>query len=210
MSVTLKKFYAIFLIGLLTFSATLIVFTASSQTKWELAKEKNGIKVFTSVDGTSKFKSIKVEAVLAGNLNKLVSLLADAGSNKDWIYSTNESYIIKRISATETLSYTETSVPWPASNRDIPINMVLNLDQKNNTLKVIARGVPNAIPAKKGIVRIPFFNSSWNVKSDGKGRLFINYFLEMDPGGSVPAWITNMFVAKGPFETFNNLAGLLK
>jgi hypothetical protein len=48
------------------------------------------------------------------------------------------------------------------------------------------------------------------VKYDGKGRLFIVYFLEMDPGGSVPAWITNMFVAKGPYETFSNLAEVLK
>lgn len=187
-----------------------IVPSAFSQTKWELAKEKNGIKVFTSVDGTSKFKSIKVEAVLAGKLDKIVHLLSDAASNKDWIYSTKESYIIKRISPTETISYTETSVPWPASNRDIAINMKLSLDEKNNTLKVVARGVPNAIAVKKGIVRIPIFNGLWNIKYDGKSTLFINYFLEIDPGGAIPSWITNMFVAKGPYETFSNLAEVLK
>jgi hypothetical protein len=187
-----------------------LVIPAYTQTKWTLAKEKNGIKVFTSLDGTSKFKSIKVEAVLTGTLNKLVHLLSDAASNKDWIYSTKESYIIKRISSTETLSYTETMVPWPASNRDLAINMQLSLDAKNNTLKVVARGVPNAIPQKKGIVRIPFFNSSWNVRSDGKSKLYINYLLEVDPGGTIPVWIANMFVAKGPYETFNNLAAVLK
>jgi hypothetical protein len=187
-----------------------IISSVFSQTKWELAKEKNGIKVFTSLDGTSKFKSIKVEAVLAGTLDKLTYLFLDAASNKDWIYNTKESYIIKRISPLETLSYTETSVPWPASNRDIPIQTQLKLDAKNNTLKVVARGVPDALAVKKGIVRIPFFNSLWNVKYDGKSKLFISYFLEMDPGGSVPAWITNMFVAKGPYETFYNLARVLK
>src|SRR4051812_1744185 len=125
---------------LITICLSTIITSAFSQTKWELAKEKNGIKVFTSADGTSKFKSIKVEAVLTGKLDKLVHLLSDAASNKDWIYNTNESYIIKRISPTETLSYTETSVPWPASNRDIPISMQLNHDPKNHTLKVVARG----------------------------------------------------------------------
>lgn len=183
--------------------------TAISQISWELAREKNGITVFTSKNASSKFKSIKVEVVLNGTLDKLVHLLSDAESNKDWIYNTHESYIIKRVSATETLSYTETSVPWPASNRDVPISMQLNLDSKTNTLKVIARGVPNAIPEKKGVVRIPFFNSLWNVKFDGKSKLYINYFLEMDPGGSVPAWITNLFIAKGPYETFSSLASIL-
>src|SRR3954468_8802666 len=97
---------------LIVISFFTIALPAFSQAKWELAKEKNGIKVFTSVDGTSKFKAIKVEAVLAGTLDKLIHLLSDAASNKDWIYSTKESYIIKRISPTETVSYTETSVPW--------------------------------------------------------------------------------------------------
>jgi hypothetical protein len=184
--------------------------SAKSQATWELAKEKNGIKVFTSTGGASKFKAIKVEAVLTGTLDKLVSILLDPTNNKQWIYNTAQAYFIKRLSPTETLSYTETSVPWPASNRDVPILMQVNVDNHNNTLKVIAKGVPNAVPAKKGFVRISYFNSAWNVKYDGKSKLYINYFLEVDPGGSVPAWINNLFVAKGPYETFNSLAGMLK
>lgn len=203
----MQKYISAIFITICLFTIATPVF---SQTQWELAREKNGIKVFTSKDEKAKFKSIKVEAVLTGTLDKLAHLLTDAATNKDWIYGTNASYVIKRISPTETLSYTETSVPWPASNRDIPINVQLNIDNQNNTLKVVARGVPNAIPVKKGIVRIPYLNSSWFVKFDGKNKLVINYFLEMDPGGIVPAWITNLFVAKGPYETFNSLATLLK
>ncbi len=184
-------------------------FSASAQTKWELAKESNNIKVYTSKDETSKFKSIKVEAVLSGTLDKLVYLLTTASSNKDWIYNTKESYTLKRINAFESLSYTETEVPWPASNRDIPLNLRLDLDSKNNRLHVTAKGVPNAIPAKKGIVRIPYFNSTWDVLFDGNNKLMITYFLELDPGGMVPAWINNLFVAKGPYETFNKLSTLL-
>ncbi len=180
-----------------------------AQNKWELAKDKNGIKVYTSKEGTSKFKSIKVEAVLTGTLENLHHILSDAATNKDWIYATKESYIIKKISSNEAISYTETMLPWPASNRDIPINIIINLDRNNNSMQVSAKGVPNAIPIKKGIVRIPYFNSSWNVKFDGKNKLHIKYFLEMDPGGLVPAWITNLFIAKGPYETFNNLSAKL-
>jgi hypothetical protein len=183
---------------------------AFTQTKWELAKDKNGIKVYSAKEGTSKFKSIKVEAVLEGTLEKLLKVLIDANGNKEWVYRTSNSYTIKRFSPTEVLSYTETSVPWPASNRDVPLRMLLHVDQKNNALKLTAVGEPNAIPKKEGVVRIPYFNSWWDVRFDGKNKLVINYFLAMDPGGSIPAWITNMFVAKGPFETFNNLASVLK
>lgn len=188
----------------------IISFRTEAQKNWELAKEKDGIKVFTKKDETSKFKSIKVEATLTGTLEKLLKVLMDAGSNKDWVYNTHESYVIKRVGKYETVSYTETNVPWPGSNRDIPLHMQLIPDFKQNTLKVIAKGVPDAIPRKKGIVRIPFFNSWWDVKFDGKNKLNIVYFLEMDPGGSVPAWLVNMFIAKGPYETFSGLVRVMR
>ncbi len=180
-----------------------------AQTKWELAKDKNNIKVYTSLGGTSKFKSIKVEAVMNGTLDQLIDLLKNAASNKNWIYGTKESYMLKNGINSEYLSYTETEVPWPASNRDIPINMQMTQDVKNGRLHITAKGLPNAIPEKKGIVRIPFFNSWWNVQAN-KNKLIIEYFLEVDPGGSVPAWINNLFVARGPYETFSKLATLMR
>ena len=181
----------------------------NAQAKWELAKDKNGIKVYTSVDGLSKFKSIKVEAVMYGTLDKLMNLLKNTASNKHWIYGTKESYMLRNGSNNDYLSYTETAVPWPASNRDIPINMQMTQDVKTGKLHITAKGIPNAIPVKKGIVRIPFFNSWWNVQAN-KDKLIIEYFLEVDPGGSVPAWINNLFVARGPYETFSKLATLMR
>ena len=190
-------------------SLILIGCAANAQAIWELAKDKNGIKVYTSIDGLSKFKSIKVEAVMDGTLDKLVNLLMNPGSNKNWIYGTKESYMIRNGINNDYLSYTETAVPWPASNRDIPINMQMTREVKTGKLQVTIKGLPNAIPVKKGIVRIPFFNSWWKVQAN-KNKLIIEYFLEVDPGGSVPAWINNLFVAKGPYETFSKLATLIR
>jgi hypothetical protein len=193
----------------LLFSSVLSVYNPLQAQAWELAKDKNGIKVFTRKEGTSKFKSIRVEANINGTMDKLMKVLLDASSNKSWVYATNESYLIKKMGPNDILSYTETAVPWPASNRDIPLHLQFIKPDKNS-LKLIVKGMPSAIPPKKGIVRIPYFNSWWDVKFDGKNRLNIVYFLEVDPGGDVPAWLTNMFIAKGPFETFNSLARLVK
>ena len=132
------------------------------------------------------------------------------GSNKEWVYNTNTSYVLKKIGPYETISYTETNVPWPGSNRDVLLHMQLLPDSKSNTLKVIAKGMPDIIPHKKGIVRIPYFNSWWDVKYDGRNKLTIVYFLEMDPGGSVPAWLVNLFIAKGPYETFTGLVKVMR
>ena len=196
----------------LFFSILMLVTLGHSygQVQWELTKEQNGIKVYTAKDPSSKFKDIKVEAAFSGTIQKLVDILINVARTKNWVYGTKDSYLIKKNNPNDILYYSETALPWPVSNRDIPIRMQLNVDQKNNTLKVYASGVPDAVPAKKGIVRIPFFNAFWDVKSDGKNRLTIIYTLKMDPGGSVPAGVTNMFITKGPYETFNNLGEMLK
>ncbi len=185
-------------------------YASFSQTNWELTKDKNGIKVYTATEGSSKYKSIKVEAVLTGTLQKLVKILRDVENNKAWVYSTKQSYILKEINANEFFYYSETALPWPVNNRDIPVRMRLNLNTADNTLKVTASGEPNAYPVQKGIIRVQYFKSSWDVKYDGKNKISILYFLKMDPSGNVPSQVTNMFITKGPYETFENLARLLK
>ena len=35
--------------------------------------------------------------------------------------------------------------------------------------------------------------------------LKVSYFLNVDPGGSIPAWLVNLAVAEGPYESFRNL-----
>ncbi|MEJ7680678.1 MAG: START domain-containing protein [Segetibacter sp.] len=185
-------------------------YASFSQTDWELTKEKNGIKVYTANETSSKFKSVKVEAVLTGTLQKLVKILRDVKNNKEWVFNTKQSYLIRQINANEILYYSETALPWPVSNRDIPVRLRLNLNTANNTLKVSASGEPNAFPMQKGIIRIQYFSSLWDVKYDGKNKISIIYYLKMDPSGNVPAQVTNMFITKGPYETFENLSKLLK
>lgn len=185
-------------------------YVSFSQTAWELTKEKNGIKVYTANEPSSKYKSIKVEAVFDGTLQKLVNILKDVKNNKDWVYSTRQSYVIKEINANEILYYSETALPWPVNNRDIPVRLRLNLNSANNTLKVTASGEPNAIPVQRGIVRIQSFRAAWDVKYAGKNKISITYYLRMDPSGNAPANVTNMFITKGPYETFDKLSKLLK
>lgn len=185
-------------------------FDSFSQTNWQLTKDQNGIKVYTADEGSSKFKSIKVEAVFTGTLQKLVNIIRDVKNNKQWVYNTRRSYLIKEINANEILYYSETSLPWPVNNRDIAVRLRTDLNTKNNTLKVTASGEPNAFPKQKGVVRLKYFNCSWDVKYVGKNKISIIYFLKMDPSGNVPPAVTNMFITKGPYETFENLSRLLK
>jgi len=45
----------------------------------------------------------------------------------------------------------------------------------------------------------------WLIDPAPGNTLKIDYTLQLDPGGSIPAWLVNMFIANGPVETFRRL-----
>ena len=180
-----------------------------SQYNWELVKDKNGIKIFTAKQEGSKHKLVKVSALLPGKIEKVEILLQTPESNTKWIYKTKESYVVKRKGKEEIINYSSISLPWPATDRDLVAKSTFYY-HADKSFKVILDGVSGMMEEKKGYVRVPYFHNTWEVKSDGKGNVAIDYFLQIDPGGSLPAWVINLFVAKGPYETFNNLAALIK
>ncbi|WP_242927221.1 START domain-containing protein [Pontibacter vulgaris] len=182
----------------------------TSDKSWQLVKDKDGILVYTSDSESSALKSIKVSAVLDGTPEKLWAVVQDVSKQQDWVYATKSSKLLKKTSASELLYYVETEVPWPASNRDIAIRMKMTENKANQSLTINTVGLPKAMPVNNGKVRVPNLAARWEVKSVGRNKIRVDYFLDLDPGGAIPAWISNLFVTKGPYETFANLRELLK
>jgi len=190
--------------------STLTAATTYSQYNWKLSKDKDGIKVYESEIKNSNFKSIKVECVLPGTYDKLMAILNDVSRHKDWVYNSKGSNILKRNSPYEFYYYTETRIPWPMSNRDAVIHLTMIRDSLNRFLKINATGVPNFIPEKSGKVRVPRSSINWYVTMPSSTSVSIVYTFEADPGGSMPAWLVNMFADKGPYESFKKLSAILK
>lgn len=197
------------LVFLFLFS-TLVTTAVYSQYNWKLSKDKDGIRVYESEVQNSSFKSIKVECVLQGTYDKLMAILNDVSRHKEWIYHSKTSNILKRNSTRDFYYYTETSMPWPMSNRDAVVHLTMNCDSLNRFLKITATGVPNYIPEKSGKVRVPRSSINWYVTMPSSTSINIVYTFDADPGGSMPAWLVNMFADKGPYESFKKLSELLK
>lgn len=180
------------------------------QGEWSLVKDKDWIRIYESYMDHSNFKRIKVECTLDGTFDKLMTVLNDVSNHKNWIYNTKTSRILKRISPTEYYYYTETSLPWPLQNRDAVVHIKFYRDSQNRFLKIAAEGVPDYLPAVSGKIRVPRSANSWMVTMPVPDKLHIVYVFEADPGGSLPSWLVNALVDKGPYESFKKLAEQLK
>jgi len=139
-----------------------------------------------------------------------MAVLNNVSGQKDWVYHNKVSSIIKQINPHELYYYTETSLPWPMSNRDAIVHLKMDKDSLNRFLKITAVSVPDYISEKSGKVRVTKSNVSWNVTMPTTKTISIAYIFEAEPGGNLPAWVANMFVDKGPYESFKKLGEILK
>lgn len=203
-----KLFIMLRLVILALFS--LFINTSSAQYDWKLEKEKNGIKVFLSSVKASDFKAVKVECTFPGTYAKLITILSNVSQFNQWVYKNKTGHLIKQNNPFDFIYYIETHLPWPMNNRDGVVHLRIKTDSLPRLLTIVGTGEPDLIPKIPGKVRMSHFKSNWKVIMLSPQLIQITYILELDPGGSIPAWLANSFADKGPYETFINLAEQLK
>ncbi len=194
---------------LLLFTSLLWMHHSPAQYNWKLEKQKDGISVYLSDVPGSNFKAVKTECTLTGSYIKLVALLTNVSRFPDWIYHCKSSTLLQQKNPLDFIYYSETSMPWPVSNRDEIIHMRIKTDSLPRFLIITGNGEPDFLPRIISKVRVPHYEASWKVTMPTTKTIQISYILEIDPGGSIPAWVANSFIVDGPYGTMKNLAELL-
>jgi hypothetical protein len=172
---------------------------------WKLRSDKEGIYIYLGSVPNSKFKAVKVEVELPASLSQVTAAIMDVKAGVEWVYSTKSCVLLKQVSPSELYYYSEVSIPWPASNRDFIAHLIAVQDPKTKVVTVLGPTVPDYVPVKKDIVRIVDSEGKWLVYPLGANKVKVVYTLRVDPGGNIPAWLVNMFAAKGPYESFSKL-----
>lgn len=186
------------------------ILSMSGENVWMLKKEKDGITVSSRQSALSKFNDLKIEMDLPGTLSQLSSILLDVEKYPQWAYATKSCVAIKKIGDNEVIYYSEIEAPWPASNRDYYADMKVTFNADSQSVNVVSTGMKDYRPEKDKLVRIPMSKAVWKIYAETNKVIHLQYILQVDPGGSIPGWILNMFATKGPMETFRNLRERMK
>jgi hypothetical protein len=187
----------------------ILLLESTAQYNWKQEKDQDGIKVFSSDVAGSNFKAVKVECTLTGTYVKLFNLIVNVEHNNEWVYNSKKNIMLKKMNPLDYIYYTETHFPWPLDNRDAVIHVRIRTDSMPNFFTIAGTGEPNYIPEAPGKIRIRHYSSYWKVTMPTSQTIKIYYVLEADPGGNIPGWMGNMFIDKGPYETFKKLSEML-
>lgn len=160
--------------------------------------------MYTRPIENSDIKAVKVECTVEATLSQLTAVLLDIPASPEWIYSTKFCRVKKTISSSELIYHSEIDVPWPVSNRDFIVRVKLEQDSITRKLTVDGENLPQYLKEQEDVVRIMHTESNWTVTPRDK-YLDIVFTLHVNPGGSIPPWLINLFATRGPLETFRNL-----
>ena len=197
--------------ALLICLAALIIHPVTAQEEdCKLKKDTDGIMIYACKSGDDKFKSLKADFTIENtSLNELVALLKDVENYPKWQYNMTTAEVLKRESDESIITRSVIDAPWPVENREVIVRYQIIHNPERGEAHIEAKTVTYDYPKTKGLVRVPFSHAEWIVKEVGS-TLQVNYFLRVNPGGSIPAWVVNMSIAEGPYRTFTNLKKELK
>lgn len=186
-----------------------IIQTSVAQPNWQLQKDEKGIKVYTSENLTTAVRAVKVEVEFTQPIEKISAIIMNVSAFPDWIYGCIESSVITKQGDSVILYRHVTDAPWPFEDRD-QISKFTKVRNKTTGTITIASASQSGFPAREGFVRITQSNASWILTPQKDGTVKTVYNLSFDPGGNIPAWMVNVFITDGPFETFITLKKMLE
>lgn len=175
----------------------------------ELRKSAEGIEVYTCKMADSKINSIQSSFRVSASFSALAKALLDLENFHKWQYKIVKTEMLKWISMDEFIYRAELQTPWPVSNRDLILHVKMSATSNPNEYHFSAMGRPDFIPSRDGFVRVPVSEAHWYIKVLDKSNIQVRHSILIDPGGSIPAWLMNLSLAEGPYETFRNLRAYL-
>lgn len=175
-----------------------------SNSNWKLEKNKNGIKVFTHIPEGAELKEIKMSSTANATLSQAAAVLLDVDEYPRWIYNCNQAKIIKRISKHEILYYSNVKAPWPVSDRDVVANNKIFQNPKTKVVFSESTANIDVLPSIDDKVRIKKFYGLWKITPIEKNKIKIEYYLKINPGGKLPVWVVNLFIANAPYQSMLN------
>ncbi|MFT5248955.1 MAG: hypothetical protein ACI93P_000678 [bacterium] len=195
----------IILISFLVFQNSLMF----SQGEWNLNRDTNGIKVYSKEIEGYNFKSFKAITTINGSVHDFVFLLTDIANFPKWGHQIKSAKILERTGDTLQIYYSIAKVPFPYKDRDgIYLNRFKwNLDAK--TLMVEIEVLTDYLDKDEKYIRVKGYGY-WKIVVVSENSMEVTFSMQLDPGGSIPSWLANMFVDGVPYHTLLNLKNTIE
>lgn len=200
-----------FTLFLTLFSITFIQPSLLAQKDWVLERKENGVTMYIKDSPDSEIKQFKIVTVVRKDFNSAYTILKDIQKMPDWYDGIKSVTLAEKISDNEGIYILEYALPFPLQNRVATVHGKMEKKPIEGKIYINTKYKRAQIPSKfSDLPVITKIWSSWEVTNLTNGKLQIVHQGSMDPGESIPRWMVNAGVKKGPFKTMKAFLNLLQ
>jgi hypothetical protein len=173
---------------------------------WQVIAERDGIVVSRRPVAGRAFPQLRAVAEVSGTPYEILAVLLDVPAHARWLPDCIESRTLRRLDAWRYVIYTRTDAPWPVSDREAVIENEVIFLEPPSKLKVTFEALQAPeIARARGTVRMKTVSGYYLIEAIDDRRSLVQYELDADPAGALPAWLVTYQSTRNPLQT---LAGL--
>lgn len=178
----------------------------SSYEGWDLAKEKNGIKVFMKQEEGKRFKSYLVEATVPGSPAIVDKVVRDVSGMPDWWGKIKTAKQLKQMGDNEYLVYMVYNMPFIYSDRDFVQHAKAEFDEETGNVVVRIDNAADQYPEQRRLKRVKDSYQIWRMTAVDANTVKIVLQGNTDIGDDVPVGMANSMM---PDEQIAMVSGLI-
>ena len=176
---------------------------ANPREDWVLEIEREGIRVYTQLEGESPYKQIKVTTTIDATVEQVMAILMSFSHYKNWMNHVRESYLVNQSDSATYYVFTLEDAAWPMQDR-YQVSK-LNVDQGSTSAMIRFRSVPNYIEKRTDAIQIKQYEGYWSLRDRPNRQCALEFVLIQNPGGHIPPWLANFHAVENPYYSVANL-----
>ena len=170
--------------------------------QWEDVLNKEGIKVQRKKMDKESIFALKASGVIEASIESIITIFRDTKQAHLWAPGLKQRTLLKNISELEAVVYDIHEMPWPCQDRDIVMFNSIKLLTSRKQIALISSSIENfkLDPKPNNKVRAELHYSYIGLTPISKDKTLIEFFIHVDPKGSLPKWLINHIVKTRPYS----------
>ncbi len=191
---------------LIGFLAFLGVVRAEDSGGWRTLSAEDGITVSARREPGSDVSTFRGQGKLRGYVLHLLAILIDDVRSKEWQEQVAEGRLLRSLDGLHSqLVYSRSRQTWPVKDRELVMQRTVDILDPGRVYRVHLVCAPDAVPAKKGVVRVADCDTDFLLRKVDEHTTFVDASVRVDPGGATPGWIANLASKNIPRDTLTAL-----
>ena len=179
-------------------------YNGPKEAEWDLAKQKNNIKIYTRTYENSAIQEFKAITFTSNPIASLEKTIENVEGYTNWQLSIGEVKILKRLENNDLYVWYSIKLPWPFTDRDM-ITMMHKSVNEDGVITYKITNAPDYIAVKEDLIRIREAEGKWQLTPMPNGEVKIHYQFYAHPAGNLPEWVINLFIVDAPYQSLTNL-----